>query len=182
MAAALGPLTGRQFLLGAGYYFAVTVRALLLAAAAGYALSGMLLRGDAAHGAVRREVETLKVQFGKRTARISVLRDNGNDLVEPLSGRAAVVLGRTAAARLLDSRVLEGLTGESAASCLAQLPPEQAARFGLLPYRAVGTDGGMLLYFRPDEVRREDGTAVDCVLAVSPEEVGQGDYEGLIGV
>lgn len=182
IAAALGSITGRKLLLGAGYYFAVPMRALLLSAAIGYALSGVLLRGDAAHGAVRREIETLKIRFGNRTARISALRDNGNDLTEPLSGRSAVVLGRAAAGRLLDSRLLDGLTADSAASCLAKLPPEQAARFGLLPYRAVGTDGGMLLYFRPDEVRRADGTIVDCVIAVSPQEVGQGDYEGLIGV
>ena len=51
-----------------------------------------------------------------------------------------------------------------------------------MPYRAVGTTGGLLLYFRPDSVRRSDGTALDCVCAVGPENLGQGAYEGLIGV
>ena len=36
-------------------YFAVPLRVLLLAAAVGYAVSGVLLRGDALHGPLRRE-------------------------------------------------------------------------------------------------------------------------------
>ena len=45
LAMALGAVTGRTLLFGAGYYIAVPFRFLLLAAAAGYAFSGILLRG-----------------------------------------------------------------------------------------------------------------------------------------
>ena len=65
---------------------------------------------------------------------------------------------------------------------LAALAENLAARWGLLPFHAVGTDGGLLLYFRPDSVLRADGTALDCVCAVSAVSIGQGVYEGLIGV
>ena len=65
---------------------------------------------------------------------------------------------------------------------LTALPENLAARCGLLPFHAVGTDGGLLLYFRPDSVLRADGTALDCVCAVSAVSIGQGAYEGLIGV
>ena len=70
----------------------------------------------------------------------------------------------------------------SASAQLTALPENLAARCGLLPFHAVGTDGGLLLYFRPDSVLRADGTALDCVCAVSAVSIGQGAYEGLIGV
>lgn len=184
LAMALGAAAGRQLLLGAGFYFAVPLKTLLLAAAVGYAVSGVLLRGDAAHGAVRREVEILSVRFLEKETQVRVLQDTGNDLTEPVTGRPVIVLGKEAACRLLGARasVLEGLTAGNAASRLTLLPPELARRFGLLPYQAVGTEGGLLLYFRPDAVQRADGTVLDCVLAVRPERMERDGYEGLIGV
>ena len=101
LAAVLGRAAERQLLYGAGYYFAVPMRVLLLAAAAGYAVSGVLLRGDAQHGPLRREVEQLTVRFGSTERTVRVLHDTGNDLAEPVSGRTVVVLERAAAASLI---------------------------------------------------------------------------------
>lgn len=183
LAAALGAATGRKLLFGAGYYVSVPFRVLLLAAAAGYALSGVLLRGDALHGPLRREVERLTIRFDGREREVRLLHDTGNSLTEPVSGRPALVLGRTAADSLLGAQIRQAWAGtKDAAACLAALPPETASRFGLLPYRAVGVESGLLLYFRPDSVRRADGTALDCVCAIGPDGIGQGAYDGLIGV
>lgn len=183
LAAALGKLAGRRMLYGAGYYFAVPFRVLLLAAAAGYAVSGVLLRGDATHGPIRRETERLTIRLNEREREVCVLHDTGNSLSEPVSGKPVVVLAREAAADLLNGQTGAGLDGaEDAAAQLAGLPPELARRCGLLPYRAVGTESGLLLYFRPDWVRRADGTKLDCVCAVGPADLGQGVYDGLIGV
>lgn len=183
LAAALGAATGRKLLFGAGYYVSVPFRVLLLAAAAGYALSGVLLRGDALHGPLRREVERLTICFDGREREVRLLHDTGNSLTEPASGRPALVLGRTAVDGLLGAQIRQAWAGtKDAAACLAALPPETASRFGLLPYRAVGVESGLLLYFRPDSVRRADGTVLDCVCAIGPDGIGQGAYDGLIGV
>lgn len=183
LAAALGAATGRKLLFGAGYYVSVPFRVLLLAAVAGYALSGVLLRGDALHGPLRREVERLTIRFDGREREVRLLHDTGNSLTEPASGRPALVLGRAAADSLLDAQIRQAWAGtKDAAACLAALPPETASRFGLLPYRAVGVESGLLLYFRPDSVRRADGTMLDCVCAIGPDSIGQGAYDGLIGV
>ena len=107
-----------------------------------------------------------------------VLHDTGNDLIEPVSGKPVVVIERKAAECLLDTQLPFG----SVSAQLTALPENLAARCGLLPFHAVGTDGGLLLYFRPDSVLRADGTALDCVCAVSAVSIGQGAYEGLIGV
>lgn len=180
LAAALGHAAGRQLLYGAGYYFAVPLRVLLLAAAVGYAVSGVLLRGDALHGPLRREVERLTIRFDGREREVRVLHDTGNGLSEPVSGRPVIVLERKAADGLMGGVLPDCET--DAAALLAALPPGLQHRCGLLPYRAVGTEGGLLLYFRPDSVRRADGAALDCVCAVGPANIGQGAYEGLIGV
>ena len=180
LAAALGHAAGRQLLYGASYYFAVPLRVLLLAAAVGYAVSGVLLRGDALHGPLRREVERLTICFDGREREVRVLHDTGNGLSEPVSGKPVIVLERKAADGLMGG-VLPG-SETDAAALLAALPPGLQHRSGLLPYRAVGTEGGLLLYFRPDSVRRADGAVLDCVCAVGPANIGQGAYEGLIGV
>lgn len=183
LAMALGAVTGRTLLFGAGYYIAVPFRFLLLAAAAGYALSGILLRGDALHGPLRREVERLTICFDGREREVRLLHDTGNGLVEPISGRPALVLGREAVDCLLGKEIRDACMGKKdAAACLGALPPETASRFGLLSYRAVGVESGLLLYFRPDKVQRADGTALDCVCAIGPDGIGQGAYDGLIGV
>lgn len=183
LAAALGAATGRKLLFGAGYYVSVPFRVLLLAAAAGYALSGVLLRGDALHGPLRREVERLTIRFDGCEREVRLLHDTGNSLTEPASGRPVLVLGRTAADGLLGAQIRQAWAGtKDAAACFAALPPETANRFGLLPYRAVGVESGLLLYFRPDSVRRADGTVLDCVCAIGPDGIGQGAYDGLIGV
>ena len=176
--ARLSAASGRRLLLSCGYYFAVAIQVLVLAAAVGYAASGILLCGDAKHGALHRETETLTIRFGTRQTAVRVLHDTGNDLTEPVSGKPVVVLERKAAECLLDTKLPFG----SASAQLTALPENLAARCGLLPFHAVGTDGGLLLYFRPDSVLRADGTALDCVCAVSAVSIGQGAYEGLIGV
>lgn len=178
LAAALSAAGGRRLLLPSGYYFAVPLRVLVLAAAIGYAASGILLRGDAKHGALHREVETLTIRLGVNEIAVRVLHDTGSDLTEPVSGRPAVVLERKTAEQLLGVPLAHG----DAAMQLAALPENLAARCGLLPFRAVGTDSGLLLYFRPDSVQRVDGAVLDCVCAVSAASIGQGAYEGLIGV
>ena len=178
LAAALSAAGGRRLLLPSGYYFAVPLRVLVLAAVIGYAASGILLRGDAKHGALHREVETLTIRLGVNEAAVRVLHDTGSDLTEPVSGRPAVVLERKTAEQLLGVPLAHG----DAAMQLAALPENLAARCGLLPFRAVGTDSGLLLYFRPDSVQRADGAVLDCVCAVSAASIGQGAYEGLIGV
>ena len=73
LAAALSAASGRRLLLSCGYYFAVPIQVLVLAAAVGYAASGILLCGDAKHGALHRETETLTIRFGNRQTVVRVL-------------------------------------------------------------------------------------------------------------
>ena len=121
LAYALGAASGRRLLYGAGYYFTVPLGLLLLAAAVGYAVSGVLLRGDAAHGCVRQEILPLTVQFGGRERRVRVLRDSGHTLTEPVSGKPVLILCRGEAALLLNDP-LDGDAAQQLTSRPAALP------------------------------------------------------------
>ena len=117
LAAALSAASGRRLLLSCGYYFAVPIQVLVLAAAVGYAASGILLCGDAKHGALHRETETLTIRFGTRQTAVRVLHDTGNDLTEPVSGKPVVVLERKTAECLLDTKLCRKIWLHAAVCC-----------------------------------------------------------------
>ena len=77
--------------------------------------------------------------------------DSGNGLREPLTGRPVMLLDRSGAARL------------------GEIPPE---RFAAVPYRAVGTETGLLKGFRADEIEFEGKSISGPIIAF---------YEGNFG-
>ena len=91
---------------------------------------------------------------------------------------------RHAAARVLPAELagtLAALRADNAGTQMAGLPEVWRTRFCLLPYRAVGRPGGLLLAFRPDEIRRVDGKTECQLAAICAEPVAGGRYDGLIG-
>ena len=113
------------------------------------------------------------------TAAVSPLSESETfaNMFYQLSGKPVLILCRGEAALLLN----DPLDGD-AAHQLTALPAETAAHCGLVPYRAVGTESGLLLYFRPDRVLEADGKTLDCVCAAGPPGFESGQYEGLICV
>lgn len=79
------------------------------------------------------------------------LVDSGNRLVDPLGSGVVVVVE----ARVLASLAPPGLAvalGDVAAAARAAEGTDWERRLRLIPFRALGTDGGLLLGFRPDAV------------------------------
>lgn len=181
---ALAGWTGALLRVGAAYYLDVPLRVVLPAALLCFAAASALFRGGAGKNGGERPSEIVALTWGKRTARFLLLCDTGADLCDPLTGRPALLLDRTAAARLLPESLaptLRALRADNAAELLAALPPREARRFRLLPYRAVGQPAGLLLAFRPDRVVR-GGKDCDLLAALLPEAVAGGRYDGLIGI
>lgn len=179
-ALALGRVSDAAFFAGGGYYIDVPFRVVAAAAVAGWALTGLLFRGDAK----ARKSSRVHLDFAGRGADFSLLVDTGNDLSDPVSGKPALVLDRRAAARVLPVEAavpLAGLRADNAPAVLAALPGAYRAQFQLLPYRAVGKESGLLLAFRPERAAR-DGVPWQGLAAISPERVANGQYEGLIGL
>ena len=181
---ALAGWTGALLRVGAAYYLDVPLRVVLPAALLCFAAASALFRGGTGKNGGERPSEIVALDYGGRTARFLLLCDTGADLCDPLTGRPALLLDRKAAARLLPESLaptLRALRADNAAELLAALPPGEARRFRLLPYRAVGQPAGLLLAFRPDRVVR-GGKDCDLLAALLPEPVAGGRYDGLIGI
>lgn len=179
-ALALGKVSDTTFFAGGGYYIDVPFRVVAAAGAVSWGLTGLLFRGEAK----AREACRVHLDFAGHSADFSLLVNTGNDLSDPVSGRPALVLDRRAAARVLPVEAalpLAALRADNAPAVLAALPGTYRTQFQLLPYRAIGKEGGLLLAFRPERAER-DGKPWQGLAAISPERVANGFYEGLIGL
>lgn len=146
------------------------------------ALAGgrLVLDAAAAWWQLGRGTRRLQVRLGGGQVALVGLVDTGNQLREPLSGRPVVVVEAAALGHLLPPAVAAAAAGPGDAQVLAALPPEWAARCRLVPYRAVGTDQGLLLAVWPDGLWVE-GCAAPAYVALAPAPLDPGGaYRALI--
>lgn len=173
-------LSGRSLYRAGVYRLMVPFRVLLLAAAVGWAASGLLFRGSAKHGVLQRDTCTIGLSFCGRETQVTALCDTGNELSDPATGLPVLVLEPSAAERLLPpelSWLVRELTVDNASVLLTRIPGGMRMRFRLVPYRSLGCPGGLLLAFRPDEVRGRP----PLLAAISPAPVSNGRYDALAG-
>lgn len=117
-----------------------------------------------------------RVEFsvGNRKRSLTALLDTGNTLRDPISGADVLVVGADVAKELL------GLTDEALCSPVQTLAAEKVPGLRLIPYRAVGQPGGMLLAVKPDWVRI-NGKERGDILAFAPHKLGNEGYQALAG-
>lgn len=112
-----------------------------------------------------------------------VLVDSGNQLKDPVTGASVLVASWRAVLPLFPKGCAP--TQEELrhpAACLQALSCRwQSARLGLVPYRAVGTEQGLLLTLRGDKVVIDGKAAPSTLIAITPVELSK-DYQGLIGL
>ena len=107
--------------------------------------------------------------------KLLALRDTGNTLRDPLTGEQVLVAGADVAGELL------GLTEEQLQHPVESLAKGILPGLRLVPYRAVGQPGGMLLALRfPGAVIGKNRG--DPLVAFAPQELGRGEvYRMLTG-
>ena len=181
---ALGLLAGSRVPVNNGiFYTDVDVKVLLIATAAAYLVLTVVFRTAARHG-VGGALLPVTVSIGGRTVKLTALHDSGNSLRDPVGGGAVLVAAPGSLDGALPGDVRKLLIAELLRYPADLLEPLREAlpnlRPRLLPYRAVGVPGGMLLTIRSDWVevcgRRYEGTPV----ALSPTALGTG-YTALWG-
>lgn len=160
-------------------YYRVTGRLLVLLAGAVYGMARLCLDRFARHRG--RELVRLGLRLAGRELCCIALRDTGNTLSDPATGEPVLVARWQVAARLLPELGLTRETFEDPAGLLVRLGtalPELRVR--LVPFRAVGTEGGLLPALTMDRVT-EDGVPVRTrLVAFSPTDVSDGGgYEAL---
>lgn len=122
-----------------------------------------------------REYVKVVISSGEKTTELTALRDSGNTLSDPITGEQVLVIGADAAEHLT------GLTGEQLRSPMETVLAKPISGLRLIPYRAVGQPGGMLLAMRFENVRIGNWQGSSLV-AFAPDIIGSGQgYQALTG-
>lgn len=158
-------------------YMPFSLRALTLAFALCYAGAELLFRARAILPDKPRVQVVLRFMGGE--SRFMALLDSGNELTDPLTGAAVMIvaphalrpsLGTSAELFALPDPVelLEALNNV----------PELRGKFRLIPFSAVGAKG-LLPVFRPEELFIDGGREKEVLVAVSPSAAGDG-FDGIV--
>lgn len=111
--------------------------------------------------------------YGDRSLQLTALRDTGNTLKDPLTGRPVLVVGAQAAKTLL------GLSVEQLQKPVESMGLIPGLR--LIPYRSVGQPGGMLLALKIPAMKIGSWRGSGLV-AFAPHSIGKaGEFEALAG-
>ncbi len=181
---ALSLLKGQGIASGALVGAGLELRVVLLSGAVCYAVLTAALSRVANHAGTRGALVRVGLTLLGRKVWLNALRDTGNTLTDPLTGRAVMV----AQADRLHELFPPGACPEAKqlmdpARSMAQL--EQGVlrgRLRLLPYRAVGVSCGMLLAVRVDSAVLEGEEKGSVLVALSPTPVSDGGpYCALVG-
>lgn len=128
--------------------------------------------GDTVGG---REYIPITLTYGGKTASLIALRDSGNTLRDPITGEPVLVVsGRI-------GEKLTGLTESQLRTPLETLALRPIPGLRLIPFRAVGQNGGMLLGLRFEHVKI-GSRMQSAIVAFAPEGLGKGEvYQALTG-
>lgn len=122
-----------------------------------------------------REYIPIELYHDDRKWKLTALRDTGNTLRDPLTGERVLVAGADIGQKIL------GLAPEQLSHPVETMATGIVPGLRLIPYRAVGQPGAMLLAIRCGEVRigKWKGSAL---VAFAPEPLSKGtEYQMLVG-
>ena len=94
----------------------------------------------------KQQYVPVELHYAGKRKRVTALVDSGNLLTDPLTGNGVLVAGPEIAMQML------GLSHRELSDPIAAVTAHQDTRLRLIPYRAVGQSGGMLLAATFDKV------------------------------
>ena len=127
------------------------------------------------HGCGAQQLVHVTLRNGQQQRSFFALRDTGNTLKDPLTGRSVMVLGAAL------SQQLTGFSRHILSDPVAAMAEGKITGLRLIPYRSVGQPNGMLLCAKMDELRI-NGEISDMLVAFAAEDIGKNaGYEALTG-
>ena len=121
-----------------------------------------------------KKFQSVQLHWRGDVVKLTALIDTGNTLRDPISGSSVLVVDRDVGDRL-------GLSREMIQDPITALAKHSIPGARLIPYRAVGKPGGMLLLLKCDKVLL-GGKEISPMVAFAPEEIGKSDgYQALAG-
>lgn len=122
-----------------------------------------------------REYVPLEIRYRDNSVRLLALRDSGNTLRDPVTQQQVLVISKEAA------RQLTGLSDDQLMHPLQTMMQGTMPGLRLIPYRAVGQNGGMLLAMRFENVKI-GSRQQSAIVAFDTGGLGHGDlYQALTG-
>jgi len=168
---------------GGIFYTDVSVSTLLPAAAGAYLVIRVVFRA-AARRSLQGMLLPVTLCIGGRKRDLTALWDSGNGLRNPVDGRPVLVAAPGIVEELLPRAVGQLLTQAALRRPAELLEPLMQAAPGLrpqlLPYRAVGAVGELLVTIRCDWVEIGGRRYEKLMIALSPNALGDG-YSALWG-
>ena len=151
--------------MGSGNFFSIVLAATVVALLGAIGLKMPL-------GA--QKYQPVELSWRGQKIKLTALIDTGNTLRDPITGGSVLVVGMDVGRKL-------GFSREAICDPIAVLAANPIPGARLIPYRAVGRSGGMLLMVRLEEVRL-NGQVISPMVAFAPDEIGRnGEYQALAG-
>lgn len=164
---------------GAFYMGSIGYLLVTMGAAAAYLLLSMAASWMKSQFLYRQAGSRVRIVLLGKSTELAGLLDTGNFLSEPVTGKPVFLLAESSLERIFSPEISAILrTEKDPQKAMAALGGEGIAkRLRLLPYRAVGTEGGLLLGVRPDyiEIIKEGEKEMR-------EDVILGVYHGTFGI
>ena len=122
-----------------------------------------------------KEAVEVELNRGAVSLRVLALRDTGNTLMDPVTGKGVLVADAASALALL------GLSQAQLADPVGTVASGVLPGLRLVPYRAVGISSGLLVAVKLENVRIGNRTQ-DTLVAFAPAGLGgDGNYRALVG-
>jgi len=152
---------------------------------AAYVLIGLSFRGEKSVRDTSANLHRAGIRLGQQAVSITVLHDTGNCLSDPMTNRSVMLVQWSAVRTLFPTEAVrryESMCAGNAAGCMTALNeicPD--VRFLLVPFRSIGTMGGMLLAFVPDALHIDQKAKQDHLIGIAPPGVlEQENFQGII--
>ncbi len=132
----------------------------------------------------------LYVQINGKTAETIAMVDTGNMLIDPISGKAVIVVEKVVLEDILPKDILENtdkILGGEFQSVTDKVKSEFLTKFKLIPYSSLGKENGMLLGIKVDTinvVKDEEKIRRDnVIIGIYNKKLSKkGEYRALIGI
>lgn len=157
-------------------------KALLLAGAVCYWLSSTVLKRLVPHHG--RELLPVKLRWADRQVGLTALTDSGNLLTDPAGSGPVLVAEWQKVAPLLplEPRITKDDVADPIRGLARLSDGWGEGRLHLLPYHGIGVSHGLLLAVRVDSAVLDKQVIHRQLVALSPEHLSDGSYQGVIGI
>ncbi|WP_053956903.1 sigma-E processing peptidase SpoIIGA [Inediibacterium massiliense] len=129
------------------------------------------------------------IEVENHSSKLNALLDTGNSLFDPLSKSPVIIVEYTAIKDLFPTDIQDVFSkGESGnLDLITQIidGSKWIHRFRMIPFKSLGQENGMLMGFKPDQVKMQDEKNLKCIqniiIGVYTKKLSQdGDYEALL--